>query len=53
VLQRHVNFSRDATGTFDEPTATLLLNNYMDDGYKDDGTIPEGVMYKVNTSLIY
>jgi len=37
-----------ATGVFDEPTATLLLERYMDDGYKDDGTIPHGVMYKMH-----
>lgn len=36
-----------ATGIFDVTTASLLLENYMDDGYEDDGIIPEGVLYKM------
>lgn len=36
-----------ASGNFDETTANLLLELYQDDGYKDDGSIPAGVMYKV------
>lgn len=36
-----------ATGIFDNETSSLLLELYMDDGYKDDGTIPPGVMYKM------
>jgi hypothetical protein len=36
-----------ATGVFDEDTASSLLENYLSDGYKDNGLVPNGVMYKV------
>jgi len=36
------------TGVFDAATAELLLVQYLDDGYKDDGQIPHGVLYKVH-----
>eukprot|EP00026_Physarum_polycephalum_P014074 Phypoly_transcript_14546.p1 GENE.Phypoly_transcript_14546~~Phypoly_transcript_14546.p1 ORF type:complete len:286 (+),score=22.10 Phypoly_transcript_14546:78-935(+) len=51
VIQFQSNNKIDASGTFDEQTATVLLENYIDDGYKDDGTIPEGVMYKVHIEV--
>lgn len=38
---------RSATGIFDVPTANLLLALHSYDGYKDDGTILPGFLYKV------
>jgi hypothetical protein len=39
------------TGTFDEATANLLLTNQISDGYKDDGTIPPGYLYKLHVPV--
>ena len=40
-----------ATGTLDETTANLVLDTLMDDGYKDDGTIPAGYLYKLHVPV--
>lgn len=45
AFQRGNNMS--ATGVFDASTASLLLSKHLKDGYKDDGTIPPGYLYKV------
>jgi len=37
----------DATGSFDQDTASSLLEQHLADGYKDNGLVPNGVMYKV------
>jgi hypothetical protein len=46
-----VNNRLPATGVFDEATADLLLKLQIDDGYKDNGTIPEGFLYKVHVDF--
>eukprot|EP00003_Mantamonas_plastica_P003568 TRINITY_DN1280_c0_g2_i1.p1 TRINITY_DN1280_c0_g2~~TRINITY_DN1280_c0_g2_i1.p1 ORF type:complete len:325 (-),score=59.27 TRINITY_DN1280_c0_g2_i1:100-1074(-) len=37
-----------AYGAFDVPTASAIIEKHLQDGYKDDGTIPAGAMYKVH-----
>lgn len=39
------------TGVVDAATATLVLNQLLDDNYIDDGTIPKGVLYKVHVPV--
>jgi len=51
VRQFQTNNKVQATGTFDENTANMLLDQCMNDGYKDDGTIPPGVMYKMHIQV--
>jgi len=47
IQQFQANNKINVTGIFDDVTAKLLLAQYMDDSYHDDGKIPEGVKYKV------
>jgi len=51
VLQFQTNNKIAASGTFDPQTANALLSGYIDDGYKDDGTIPKGVLYKMHIQV--
>jgi len=38
-------------GLFDDVTANLLINKFMSDGYKDDGKILPGYLYKVHVPV--
>eukprot|EP01112_Ceratiomyxa_fruticulosa_P007793 TRINITY_DN2027_c0_g1_i2.p1 TRINITY_DN2027_c0_g1~~TRINITY_DN2027_c0_g1_i2.p1 ORF type:complete len:290 (-),score=60.66 TRINITY_DN2027_c0_g1_i2:111-980(-) len=44
-------FGLNPTGVFDQNTASKLLANNLADGYKDNGTIPEGYLYKVHVPV--
>ncbi|GAM27765.1 hypothetical protein SAMD00019534_109410, partial [Acytostelium subglobosum LB1] len=40
-----------STGVMDINTATVLLDKNLDDGYKDNGEIPPGFLYKVHVPV--
>lgn len=40
-------FQYSIPGIFDEQTASLVLQQLMYDGYRDDGTVPAGYKFKV------
>ena len=40
-------FHYSIPGIFDEQTASLVLQQLIYDGYRDDGTIPAGYKFKV------
>jgi len=44
-------FGLNPTGVFDVNTASTLLTNNLNDNYKDNGTIPDGFLYKVYIPL--
>jgi DNA-directed RNA polymerase subunit RPC12/RpoP len=41
-----VDIDRDVTGALDSTSANLLLQLHIADGYKDDGRVPTGYLYK-------
>src|SRR3989338_10306877 len=47
VIQFQKGNKLSQTGTLDVATATTLLKLHFYDGYKDDGKIPAGYLYKV------